>query len=92
MSMALSQELRKRLVIALTDRFVGKELADAIDAMHVIAPAAHVAPIGATVDLVGVDGVGDNAAPLVGTEARLDAIEAKIDALIASLIAASIVS
>ena len=36
-------------------------------------------------NLVGVDGTGSNAAPLVGTEARLDAIEAKLNALIAAL-------
>jgi hypothetical protein len=35
--------------------------------------------------LVGVDGTGSNAAPLVKTEGRLDALEAKVDALIAAL-------
>lgn len=44
-----------------------------------------IAALGATSALVGVDGVGSNAAPLVATEARLDAIEAKVDALIAAL-------
>lgn len=46
---------------------------------------AAITPIGVTAALVGVDGAGSNAAPLVGTEARLDAIEAKVDALIAAL-------
>jgi len=36
-------------------------------------------------NLVGVDGTGSNAAPLVETEARLDAIEAKLNALITAL-------
>lgn len=47
--------------------------------------AAVVAALGTTSDLVGVDGTGNNAAPLVGTEARLDAIEAKVDAVILAL-------
>ena len=44
-----------------------------------------VPPLGTTSNLVGVDGTLNNAAPLVETEARLDAIELKLDALIASL-------
>jgi predicted RecA/RadA family phage recombinase len=47
--------------------------------------AAAIPALGATAALVGVDGVGANAAPLAGTEARLDAIEAKVDAVIAAL-------
>lgn len=49
-----------------------------------------VDPIGETDDLVGVDGTGSNAAPLAETEDRLDAIEAKVDALIAALKAAGL--
>jgi len=41
--------------------------------------------IGSTTDLTGVDGTGNNAADLVTTEARLDALEAKLDELIAAL-------
>ena len=54
---------------------------------HVAAstPAAAVADIGATTDLVGVDGSGSNAAPLAGTESRLDVVEAKVDELVGSL-------
>jgi hypothetical protein len=48
--------------------------------------------MGATSNLVGVDGTGSNAAPLAGTEARLDAIEAKIDAVIAALKAATLMA
>lgn len=110
--MALSQELRKRLVIALTDRFVGTELADAVDAAASAAGAAgtaaaaaqssantalarvatNVAVIGATANLVGVDGTGSNAAPLVETESRLDTVEGKVDAIIAALVAADLMA
>lgn len=46
--------------------------------------AAFVADITSS-NLTGVDGTGSNAAPLAGTETRLDAIEAKINALLGSL-------
>lgn len=38
-----------------------------------------------SVDLIGVDGTASNAAPLVETEARLDAIESKINEILAAL-------
>lgn len=44
-----------------------------------------VAAMAASSNLVGVDGTGSNAAPLAGTEARLDALEAKMNELIAAL-------
>lgn len=44
-----------------------------------------VAAMSASANLVGVDGVGSNAAPLAGTETRLDALEAKVNELIAAL-------
>ena len=47
--------------------------------------AANVAALGATTNLVGVDGAGSNAAPLAGTETRLDAIETKVDAILTSM-------
>lgn len=47
--------------------------------------ATTVAALGTTSNLVGVDGAGSNAAPLAGTETRLDNIEAKVDAVIAAL-------
>ena len=82
--MALSTKARKRLEVALARRTEANEIADAIDASG-NSVAAAVAALGTTTNLVGVDGVGSNAAPLVETEARLDAIEAKVDALIAAL-------
>lgn len=44
-----------------------------------------VAAMAASANLVGVDGSGNNAAPLAGTESRLDALEAKMNELIAAL-------
>ena len=89
--MALSTKARKRLEVALARRAEAKEIADAIDAGG-NTKAAAVALLGTTTNLVGVDGTGSNAAPLVGTEARLDAIEAKVDAIITALKAASLMN
>lgn len=44
-----------------------------------------VAAMAASANLVGVDGTGSNAAPLAGTESRLDALEAKMNELILAL-------
>jgi hypothetical protein len=82
--MALSTKARKRLEVSMARRAEAKEVADAIDAGG-NSPAAAVALLGATSNLVGVDGTGSNAAPLAGTESRLDAVEAKIDAVITAL-------
>lgn len=78
--MALSQRSKDLLIVAMADRRAALELS-----ASVFAQAAAVAPLGTTTNLVGVNGTGSNAAPLVGTESRLDAIEAKVDAIIASL-------
>lgn len=89
--MALSTKARKRLEAALARRAEATEIANAIDSMPAT-PVAAIAALGTTTDLVGVNGTGSNAAPLVGTEARLDAIEAKIDALIAAMKAAGVMA
>lgn len=89
--MALSQKTRSVLRVAVANKSVAQELADAIDAASA-AKAASVAPIGTTTNLVGVNGTGNNAAPLVETESRLDAVEAKIDAVIAALKAAGLMN
>ena len=89
--MALSAKTKKIVEIALADRKAAAELSAAIDSGS-NTPAASVAALGATVNLVGVDGTLSNAAPLVGTEARLDAIEAKVDAVIAALKAAGLMA
>lgn len=89
--MALSAKAKKRLEVAMARRAEANEVIAAIES-GANAQAAAVAAIGATSNLVGVDGTGSNAAPLVGTEARLDAIEAKVDAVIAALKAASLMA
>lgn len=89
--MALSDKARQYLRHGLGSEQYGNEVADNIDSGD-NPVAANVAAIGSTSDLVGVDGTGSNAAPLVETEARLDAIEAKVDAVIASLKAAGLMS
>lgn len=87
--MALSEKAKKRLEVAMARRAEANEVIAAID-NGTNAQAASVAAMGATSALVGVDGTASNAAPLAGTEARLDAIEAKIDEVIAALKAATI--
>jgi predicted RecA/RadA family phage recombinase len=54
------------------------------DAGATLAQADNVADITSS-NLVGVDGTGSNAAPLAGTETRLDAIETKINAILGAL-------
>lgn len=92
--MALSREAREILIVAMANRAKANEIADAIDAIEaaLLSPAAAVAAIGTTSNLVGVDGTGSNAAPLVETESRLDTIEAKIDAVIAALKASGLMA
>lgn len=53
---------------------------------------AAVANLAASSNLVGVDGAGSNAAPLAGTETRLDNIETKLNALLTSLRNAGIIA
>jgi hypothetical protein len=85
MNMALSDKAKQHLEYALANQDVADEVAAALEKQ-----AESVAAIGTTTNLVGVDGTGSNAAPLAGTEARLDALEAKMDALLAALKAAGL--
>lgn len=89
--MALSTKAKKRLEVAMARRAEANEVIAAIES-GANPQAATVAAFGATANLVGVDGTGSNAAPLVGTESRLDAIEAKINAVIAALKAAGLMA
>lgn len=89
--MALSEEQRRWFRSGIANKAIADAIADQIDSGG-NPVAANVAAIGATADLVGVDGTGSNAAPLVETEARLDAVEAKIDAVIAALKTAGLMS
>lgn len=102
--MPLSERTKDRLRASLGHPDAAAEVAAAIASGG--APAANVAAfsgtsnlttsnvaaIGATANLVGVDGTGSNAAPLAGTESRLDVIEAKVDAVITALNLAAIAS
>lgn len=85
--MALTAKQKKRIEAAIGHRTDAAAISAAIDS-NGSGPAAAIAALGTTTALTGVDGTGSNAAPLVGTEARLDAIEAKIDAVIAAMKAA----
>ncbi len=53
---------------------------------------SNVAALGTTTVLTGVDGTANNAAPLAGTETRLDDVEAKVDEVIAAIKAAGIMA
>ncbi len=81
--MALSTKARRRLEVALARRDVAVEIADAIDASG--NSQAAVVSYTAGTNLVGVDGTGSNAAPLAGTETRLDAIDTALAAILTSL-------
>lgn len=102
--MALTAEQTRVLKIALADEEIGAAIAAAIDASG-SGPAANVPALGATTDIAAsaatyaipaeptgaeVDTAIDDT--IVFVEARLDAIEAKVDAVIASLIAANLMS
>lgn len=81
--MALSAKAKRRLEVAMARRAEALEVIAAIEA-GANPQAAVVAAITST-NLTGVDGTGSNAAPLAGTETRLDAIESKINAILTAL-------
>lgn len=56
------------------------------------ASVASAVSFSAGSNLTGVDGAGSNAAPLAGTETRLDAIDTAIAAIIANLQAAGLMA
>lgn len=86
----LSKKTKDVLAVAMANKVAAKELASAVDAGG-NTQAAHVANI-TSANLVGVDGTGSNAAPLAGTETRLDALEAKVNAILAALQAAGLMA
>lgn len=73
--MALSNETKRRITVALADRAAGDEVIARLEA------AIGVAKFGATAN-VRVDTLANLGAD---TESRLDAIEAKLNALITAL-------
>jgi len=90
--MALSDVAKEGLRRALTEDTVADEIETAINA-GANDQSAAVDTIIPTENLEGVDGsLEQNAAPLVGTENRLDAIEAKIDAVLTALKDANIMA
>jgi capsid protein len=89
-NMALSAKAKRRIEVALARRAEALEVIAAIEAGS-NPQATTIADITSS-NLVGVDGTGSNAAPLAGTETRLDAIEAKINAILASLKAAGLMA
>lgn len=88
-AMTLSQKAKKSLQTGIGVA-AGTEVAAAINTGTT--QAANVPALAATDDLVGVDGVGSNAAPLVETEERLDDLETKVNAILTSLKAAGLMA
>lgn len=91
--MALSEKTKEILIVALANKKAGEEIAQAIDSDNGNPQAASVAVLGTTSDLSAIAGsYADLAAARTSVntlkneaEARLDAIEAKIDAVITAL-------
>lgn len=93
----------KKITKTITDKFIGyawtSELTNATtvqvklspDTNGALAQAVFVAYTAGT-NLVGVDGTGSNAAPLAGTETRLDALDTVVAALKTSLINAGLMA
>lgn len=88
--MSMSNNLKARLEHALCDQPAADEARAMIEAGA--NPVAAVVAAISSSNLVGVDGTGSNAAPLAGTETRLDALEAKINAILVSLKAAGLMA
>lgn len=75
----MSDRVQRALDAGLADSYAADEVVSSLNRQ-----AAVVAAISSS-NLVGVDGTGSNAAPVVETEARLDAIESKINAILTAL-------
>lgn len=97
--MALSNDNKKKLRNAMADKDAADAVAAAIDS-NGSGPSAYVAPLGATTNLTAIAAsYADLAAARTSVntlrtdaEARLDAIEGKVDAIIAALIAAGMMA
>lgn len=85
--MAFSTELKRSLQVALC----GKRQADELESAALNVAGVAV-PYTSGSNLVGVDGTGSNAAPLAGTEARLDALDTALQALLTSLRNAGVIA
>lgn len=91
--MALSKRAQDALERAVTDQSSADELKAAINA-GANPQAAAVTAIGTTSDIGTTDGSGGagDAALAADVESRMDAVEAKIDAVIAALKAAGLMA
>jgi len=87
--MELQKQQKAAILAAITDPRAAQAVIDMVESA--LTQAATVAAITST-NLVGVDGTGSNAAPLAGTETRLDAIETKINAVLTALKAAGLMA
>ena len=92
--MALSAKAKKRIEVALARRQEANEVIAAIDS-NGSGPAAAVAALGALAAVASID-VADagpvNVATAAGVNTRLATLQAKIDAVIAALKAAGMMS
>lgn len=91
--MALSDEAKRRLELAAVSKEYGQEIATAIDSGS-NPQASSVSALGTTTDIGSTDGSGGagDAALAADVESRLDAIEAKVDEVIAALKAAGLMA
>jgi hypothetical protein len=91
--MALSKAARKRLEVAMARRAEAQEVADAIDAGG-NAQAAAVAALGAQTAVGSTDGSGGagDAAKATDVDNRIQALQQKLDAVIAALKAAGLMA
>jgi hypothetical protein len=91
--MALSKAARKRLEVAMARRAEAQEVADAIDAGG-NAQAAAIAALGAQSAVGTTDGSGGagDAALATDVNSRVQAIQQKLDAVIAALKAAGLMA
>lgn len=94
----LSDKAVKALQNGMADKALGQEVVDAVDALRIADPAANVPALGTTTNLSAISAsYADLAAARTSVntlkgevEARLDDIEAKVDAVIAALVAAGL--
>lgn len=91
--MALSKKATDALERAFTDQDASDEVKAAIES-GANPQASSVAPLGSTTDIGTTDGSGGagDAALAADTESRLDAVEAKVDEVIAALKAAGLMA
>lgn len=85
--MPVLADTKQRLEIALASAPAAADLLAIASSGSVVAQSAPaaVAAYAPGADLTGVNGTGSNAAPLAGTETRLDAVDAELAVLVAAV-------